>query len=157
VSGDALLLTGDGQFLELTASLQYVLDTHRPGAIRRFVLELADPERALQELAESAVRQVVSRRRLLELLTTGRRAAEQAATRQLQEQVVKIDLGLLVHSVTFQDVYPPLAVVDAYRDVSRAQSDRQRRLNEAAAYRATKLADAEARGEAVKNASLADR
>ena len=68
-----------------------------------------------------------------------------------------LDLGVHVHGITFQDVHPPLAVVDAYRDVSRAESDRQRRTNEAAAYRAEKLADAEARATAIVNAAQADR
>ena len=61
-----------------------------------------------------------------------------------------------IHGITFQDVHPPLAVVDAYRDVSRAESDRRRRTNEAAAYRAEKLADAEARATATVNIAQAD-
>ena len=144
-SGDALILTGDGQFLEVTATLHYAIDTNRPGAIRRFVLELADPEAALQALAESSVRKVVSRRKLVELLTTDRREAEEAATRLLREQAGAIDLGVVVQGITFQDVHPPLAVVDSYRDVSRAESDRQRRINEAATYKTEKLLGAEAR------------
>ena len=102
--GDALLLTGDGQFLEVTASVQYVLDAARPGAIRRFVLELDDPEGTLQVLAQSAVRKVVSRRKLVDLLTRGRREAEEAATRLLREEAARIDLGVLIQAVTFQDV-----------------------------------------------------
>ena len=39
-----LLLTGDGQFLEISASLQYSVDTSRPDAIRRFALGVAEPE-----------------------------------------------------------------------------------------------------------------
>ena len=35
---DSLLLTGDGQYLEITASLQYAIDPGRPEAIRRFAL-----------------------------------------------------------------------------------------------------------------------
>jgi Cu+-exporting ATPase len=153
---DALLLTGDGQFLEVTASLQYAIDTIRPGAIRRFVLEAADPQRLLQSLAESAVRQVISGRRLVPLLTTSRREAEEAATALLRQQVDRIDLGVVILGITFQDVHPPLAVVDAYRDVSRAESDRQRRINEAAALRAEKLTEAEARAQAMKNTAGAE-
>jgi regulator of protease activity HflC (stomatin/prohibitin superfamily) len=90
-------------------------------------------------------------------LTRGRGAAEAAATRNLKQRLEKLDLGMRIHGITFQDVHPPLAVVDAYRDVSRAESDRQRRANEAAAYRALKLAEAEARATATVNAALADR
>jgi membrane protease subunit HflK len=63
----------------------------------------------------------------------------------------------MIVGVQFQDVHPPLAVVDAYRDVSRAESDRRRRHNEGVTYRATALA--EARGEAaqIRNRAEADR
>ncbi len=67
-----------------------------------------------------------------------------------------LDLGIYIQGITFQDVHPPLAVVDAYRDVSRAESDRRRRTNEAAAYRAEKLTEAEARATATVNIAQAD-
>jgi Cu+-exporting ATPase len=152
-----LLLTGDGQFLEMTASVQYTIDTDRSEAFRRYVLGVASVEPVIQVLAESAVRSVVARRALLDLLTTGRREAESAATALFQERLRKVAIGVVVHRIMLQDVHPPLAVVDAYRDVSRAQSDRQRRINEAAAYRAEKLADADARAEATVNSALADK
>lgn len=153
---DSLLLTGDGQFLEATASLQYSIDAGRPGAVRRFVLELENPDAMLQALAQSAVRQVVSRRKLVDLLTTDRRAAEEAATERLREQAARLDLGVVVRGITFQDVHPPLAVVDSYRDVSRAESDRQRRVNEAAAYQVEKLTAADAQAQASRNAAQAE-
>jgi P-type Cu+ transporter len=43
-------------------------------------------------------------------------------------------------AVAFQDVHPPLAVVDAYRDVSRATSESQTRRNQGLAYQAERLA-----------------
>jgi len=156
-AGDALLLTGDGQFLEISASVQYAIDASRPGSLRRIALGVASPEAALQVLAEAAVRQIVASRALLEILTVGRREAEAAATRKLEQRLEVLDLAIHVHGITFQDVHPPLAVVDAYRDVSRAESDRQRRSNEAAAYRAEKLADAEASATATVNFAQADR
>ncbi len=155
-AGDTLLLTGDGQFLEISASVQYAVDTSRPGSLRRIALGVAEPEASVQTLAESAVRQTVARRPLLDILTVGRRAAEAAATRRLEQSVGSLDLGMQIRGITFQDVHPPLTVVDAYRDVSRAQSDRLRRVNEAGAYRAEKLADAEARAKATVNAAQAE-
>jgi Cu+-exporting ATPase len=155
-SGSALLLTGDGQYLEMTASVQYGIDSSRSNAIRRFLLGIDRPEPAIGVLAESAVRKVVARRGLLDILTRGRHAAEAAATEELQERLGTVDIGVLVHGIMFQDVHPPLGVLDAYRDVSRAQCDHQRRINEAAAYRAEKLADADGRALAAKNSALAD-
>ena len=78
---EALLLTGDGRYVELSATLQYAIDPIEPGRSRRFVFDVADGEAALRPLAESAVREVVGRRALLDLLTTRRREAEEAAAR----------------------------------------------------------------------------
>jgi Cu+-exporting ATPase len=154
---DMLLVTGDGQYLELMATLQYSLDASRPEAIRRFVLGAAGLEPAIQSLGESAVRAEIGRRPLLALLTGARSEAERAASERLRSSLDKLGLGVKVLGITFQDVHPPLTVLDAYRDVSRAESDRQRRVNEAEAYRAEKLGDAEGRAKGIANAALGER
>jgi Cu+-exporting ATPase len=147
--GEALLLTGDGRYVELTATVQYALDLSGPESLRRFVLEVADPENALRPLAESVVREVVGRRPLLELLTDGRRDAEVDSARLLQQRLTAYRFGVAVRGILIQDMHPPLAVVDAYRDVSRAVSDRQRRNNEANAYRDRALAEATGKAQRV--------
>ena len=69
----ALLLTGDGRYVEVAATLQFSIDPADPEALRRFVFHVANGEAALSPLAESAVREVVGRRPLLDLLTSQRR------------------------------------------------------------------------------------
>ncbi|MFO0951755.1 MAG: FtsH protease activity modulator HflK [Isosphaeraceae bacterium] len=154
---ESLLLTGDGHLVELAASTQYRLDPTREEALREFAFGVSSPEDALRSLAESSVRQVVGRTSLEALLTSGRSEAEREAAKMLQSRIDRYGLGLRVNAVTFQEVHPPLAVVDAYRDVSRAESDRQRRRNEAAAYLAGASADAQGRAEATRNRSEAER
>ena len=80
-----------------------------------------------------------------------RHEIEQAAARLLQERIDAYGLGLVVTGVAFQDVHPPLAVVDAYRDVSRAASDRQRRVNEGETYRAETRAQAQGKAAVIVN------
>jgi HflK protein len=155
--GDALLVTGDGRYLELTATLQYSVDASRLESIRRYVLGVAGLEPALRSLGESAVRAEVGRRPLLELLTAARSESEAAATERLRARLWAIDPGIRLLRITFQDVHPPLAVIDAYRDVSRAESERQRRINEAGAYRAQKLGEAEGQAKAIANAAQGER
>ncbi len=154
---DALLLSGDGRYVELAATLQFSIDPADPGALRRYVFEVADGEDALRPLAESAVRDVIGRRPLQELLTSGRRAAEVAAAQLLQERLGAYRFGILVRGISFQDIHPPLAVVDAYRDVSRASSDRQRRINDARAYHDQALEDAKGKSQATLHGAEAAR
>jgi P-type Cu+ transporter len=155
--GPALLLTGDGQYVEVAATLQFAIDPADPDAVRRFVFDLADGEAALKPLAESVVREVIARRSLLELLTTQRREAEAAAAALLTERFAAYRFGLAVRGISFQDLHPPLEVVDAYRDVSRAASDRQRRANEAKAYHDRVTAEASGKARATIHAAEADR
>jgi Cu+-exporting ATPase len=154
---EALLMTGDGQLVELAASAQYRVDSKNPEALQAYAFGVSDPDEALRPLAESAVRTVVGRAPLESLLTQGRQGAEKAAAGLLQERVDRYKLGLVVTGVAFQDVHPPLAVVDAYRDVSRAESDRQRRSNEGQAYRAEALASARGQAAATANRAEADK
>jgi Cu+-exporting ATPase len=154
---EALLLTGDGQLVELAAIAQYQLDARRPGSLRDFAFASKDPESALRPLAESAVRNVIGRETLERLLTSARRDAERASARLLQARIDACGLGLEVTEVAFQDVHPPLPVLDAYRDVSRAESDRQRRRNEAATYQAEAAASARGASAATLNRAEADR
>ena len=91
IEDEGLLLTGDGRYVELAATLQYTIDRSDPGALERFVFDVADGEAALRPLAESAVREVVARRELLDLLTAGRREAEDAAASLLRSGWRPID------------------------------------------------------------------
>ncbi len=151
------MLTGDGRYVEMAATLEYTIDRSEPGALERFAFTIADSDAALRPLAESAVREVVARRELLDLLTAGRRQAEDAAASLLRQRLAAYRFGIAVRRVEFQDIHPPLAVLDAYRDVSRAVSDRQRRVNEAIAYRDRIVTEAGGRSRAIGQAAEADR
>jgi Cu+-exporting ATPase len=153
---EALLMTGDGQLIELTASAQYRLDPDSE-ALRRYAFGVADAEKALRPLAESAVRAVVGRRALDGLLAGHRHEVERAAAADLQRRVKQYGLGILIVAVAFQDVHPPLVVVDAYRDVSRAESERQTRRNQAITYRAERVTLAEGQAAATLQQAEADR
>jgi P-type Cu+ transporter len=154
---EALLLTGDGGYVEVSATLQFSIDRDDPESIRRYVFEVGDLENALRPLAEAAVREVVSRRPLLDLLRAGRREAENTAANLLQERLTAYRFGIVVRNIAFQDIHPPLAVVDAYRDVSRATSDQERRVNEANSYRDQILVEAKGKAQATVHAALADQ
>jgi Cu+-exporting ATPase len=147
----ALLLTGDGRYVELAATLQFALDSAHPEALRRFVFEVADARSALRPLAESAVREVVGRRALLDLITSGRAAAEAEAARLLEARLSAYRFGVALRGISFQDIHPPLEVVDAYRDVSRATSDRQRRGSDAGAFRERIVTEASGQARAIVN------
>jgi Cu+-exporting ATPase len=156
LEAEALLITGDGQFVEVAATAEFHLDP-RPESLRALAFGTVDPELALRPLAESSVRSIVARRTLEDLLTKGRTEAELASKASLQGRVDASKLGLVITGVTFQDVHPPLPVVDAYRDVSRAEIDKLRKVTEGTTYRATRLATAEGLAASTIQKAEADR
>jgi len=153
---ESLLLTGDGQLVEVAATAEYRFDP-RPESLQALAFGTLDPEAALRPLAESAIREAVGRRSLDDLLTRGRAEAERASAAALRNRVEAARLGLVITGVWFGDVHPPLAVVDAFRDVSRAGSDRLRRLAEGETYRSGRLASAGGLAAALVERAEADR
>ncbi len=132
---EALLLTGDGRYVELAATLQFSIDPADPRVAPP--LRLRGRRWGERPAAAGGVGRARGRRPAAAARPADRRAARGrgAAARLLQERLAAYRFGIAVRGISFQDIHPPLAVVDAYRDVSRAASDRQRRVNEANAYR----------------------
>lgn len=132
---DAIALTGDQSLVEIGAAVQYRIDD-----VRAWHYSAREPEKVLQVAAQSVVREVLARKPLLdgnnesaEILTAGRAELEREIGRRLQGEVDRLGMGvrLLDGGVCLVDVHPPLAVVDAFRDVSRAFKERERSKNEA--------------------------
>jgi Cu+-exporting ATPase len=146
---EVLLMTGDRSLVELAVTIQY-----RVADLRAFRFGSREPERLLKAAAESVVREVVATQPLLdrgqpgeqdaELLAAGRGAVERAVGERLQKRANELGLGveILAQGICLRDVHPPLAVVDAFRDVSAAYKERERLKNEADAFRRDRLIQA---------------
>jgi Cu+-exporting ATPase len=139
---EAVALTGDQSLVEIGAAVQYRIDD-----LRAWHFATREPHRLLQATAQSVARQVLAGRPLLggkvagdaaarEILTTGRSELEREMRYRLQTELDVLGVGvkLLDEGVCLIDVHPPLAVVDAFRDVSSAFKERERRKNEGDAY-----------------------
>ncbi|RUL87607.1 cation-translocating P-type ATPase family protein [Tautonia sociabilis] len=157
ISGEeALLMTGDGRLVELMATVQYRLGRSIDD-LKAFAFGVEEAEPALRSLAEASLREVVGRRPLDELLTASRGEAERATTDALRRRADAIGLGVEIIRVFFRDAHPPLPVVDAYRDVSRAGRDAEALANAARSDRAERLAEARGTAAATLAAASADR
>ncbi len=153
---ESLLLTGDGQLVELTATVQYQIQ-RSPEALRSYAFGTADADNALRPMAEAAVRAVASQQKLDGLLTFDRQAAEAAVAQEIRQRVQQYGLGLEIIGVAFQDVHPPLPVLSSYRDVSRAEQEQQAKRNQGLAYEAERLADGRGQSTASLQAAEADQ
>lgn len=124
VPAEAFTLAGDEVAVELTAEAQY-----RIRDLRQFAYASADPDPLLRAATESALRQVVARRRLESILTDARPVIEAECLRIVQEAADRYRLGIEVTEIALLDVHPPPTVVPAYRDVANALEEHEQSVN----------------------------
>jgi membrane protease subunit HflK len=127
---EALMLTGDENILEIQYTVFWKIDD-----AGKFLFNIASPEATVKAAAESAMREVIGNTQAQFALAEGRTQIEQSAQTLLQSILNDYDSGILITQLQLRAVEPPEKVIDAFRDVQRAQADRERARNEAEAYR----------------------
>jgi membrane protease subunit HflK len=113
---------------------------------REFLFDVADQERVIRAVSQSAMREVVGQTRAQAILTTGKNAVEAQVMEITQKLLDDYKAGVMITSVNLGDVQPPREVADAFAEVVRAGQNQQQLINEAEQYRNQqfRLADGEA-------------
>ena len=142
VPEESLMLTGDENIVDVDFTVIWQISD-----AGNFLFNIQNPETTVKAVAESAMREVVGRRTLQPVLTD-RAQTEQAVADLMQQTLDNYEAGIAITSVNLQQVDPPTAVIDAFRDVQAARADQERAINEAQAY-ANRVVP-EARGEAAR-------
>ncbi len=140
---ETLMLTGDQNMIEMSAVVHY--DLEKP---EDFLFQQLDPDATIRAAAEASFRSVVNSTSLDELITTGRRDAEQAVAEELQSRLERYRVGARVRHVAIQDLHPSVEVVDAFRAVAGALEEKSRMINEAEGYANEQVALARGQAEA---------
>ena len=143
VSREASMLTGDENIVNVELIVQY-----RISDIEDYVFNVADQGHAVRSVVEAAVRQVVGRSAIDEVLTEGKFKLQSEIEQQVKDVFELYQLGLHVENVKLQTVSVPREVDHAFKDVASAREDRERLRNEAEAYQNEVIP--RARGEAQK-------
>lgn len=141
VRDEGLMLTGDENIVEVG----FVVYWHIQDA-QKYLFNIRNSETSVKEVAESAMREVVGQSNIQPILTAAREKTEQAVQKLVQEVLDRYVAGIRVDGVRLQKIDPPAQVIDAFRDVQAAATDRERLQNEAFAY-ASRIVP-EARGDA---------
>jgi membrane protease subunit HflK len=98
------------------------------------VFNILGPRDTVKAAAESIMREVVGLKTIDGILTTDRKSVETDAQKRIQDVLDGYRAGVLVKQVQLQSVDAPAEVLSAYRDVTAAQQDQQRAVNEAETY-----------------------
>ncbi len=126
---ESQMLTGNLNIVKVDLIIQYrIIDPVK------FLFKVRDIE-ATSRPIEAALRQVVGKHEIDEILTSGKGQIQEETMILLQRILDSYDAGLKIVAVQLQDVHPPDAVVDAFKDVASAREDREKLINEAEAYR----------------------
>lgn len=137
------MLTADEQYVFIDMVVQY-----RRSDPVKFTFEVVNPELTLQDVTESALREVVGTTQL-ESLVTGRREEIASRTQEvLQNTLDSYNAGITVTSISLEQVNYPQNVQEAVDDAQKARNDSERFQLEADAYARDVIP--RARGEAAR-------
>lgn len=141
VPTEALMLTGDENIVEAQIIVQY-----RVTDPSKYLFDLKDPEEALRATAEVALRSMVGRTKIDDVITTGREQVQIETSKWLQTLMNNYQSGVVVTEVKLQTVDAPDEVKEAFHDVVRAREEKEKLINQAMGYQADLIP--RARGEA---------
>ncbi|MDH4061339.1 MAG: FtsH protease activity modulator HflK [Aquincola sp.] len=128
---DSSMLTQDENIVDIRFTVQY-----RRVNARAYLFENFRPDEAVQQAAETAVREVVGRTKVDEVLYEKRAALAADLVKSIQIQLDRLKAGILVDNVNVQNVQVPEQVQAAFNDAVKAAADRDRFKNEGQAYAA---------------------
>jgi modulator of FtsH protease HflK len=130
----ALMLTEDLNIVEAHFEVQYTLKDAKEFSFNNLFVN-RDPGKVIEQVAETATREVIGKRKMDALLSQGGRAdVMQAAAKLMQDILDRYVTGIRVTKVNLQSINPPEQVVEAFNDVNKAEQDRDRLRNEGQAY-----------------------
>ena len=141
VGHSALMLTEDQNIVDVSLTVQYVVDDPVD-----FVVNVRQPEESLRQATESALRHTVGGSTMDDVIGQGRAAMAQDVQSRLQEYLTYYGTGITVLTVNLDRGAPPSQVEAAFDDVQKAREDEERFINEANAY--AEQVVPEARGDA---------
>ena len=128
---ESQMLTGDKNIVDVHFRVIWQIDPAKP---EDYVFNILSPRETVKAVSESIMREVVGRQTIDGILTTDRKAVETDVQKRMQVVLDGYRAGVLVKQVQLQSVDAPSQVISAYRDVTAAQQDQQRAVNEADTY-----------------------
>jgi membrane protease subunit HflK len=135
------MLTGDQNLIDLAYTVRWNIRTPE-----LYLFQLAKPDETIQEVAESAMRAVISQVSLNDAMGDRRAEIENEAAQNMQRILDAYHSGIQIQGIAIKQADPPTEVNDAFKEVTAAQQDAKSYVNQANAY-ALQLT-AKAQGEA---------
>ena len=125
---EAVMLTGDLNVAVVEWIVQY-----RVSDPELYLFRVRNLEETFRAMNEAIMRETVGDRTVTEVVTVGRQEIETSVEARLQTLTDQYQMGITIDQVVLQDVNPPDPVRPSWDEVSQAQQQAQRAVNEALA------------------------
>jgi membrane protease subunit HflK len=126
---ESLMLTDDENIVDLQFAVQYLVKDSRD-----FVFNVRRPDESAQQIAETAMREVIGKNRMDAILYETQVDVANKARDLMQQIHDRYGTGITVSTVTIQNAQPPEQVQAAFDDAVKAGQDRERQKNEGQSY-----------------------
>lgn len=123
------MLTDDENIIDIQFAVQYILKNPE-----EFLFNNREPENAVLQAAETAIREIIGKSKMDFVLYEGREQVAAKATELMQDILDRYKIGIAISKVTMQNAQPPEQVQAAFDDAVKAGQDRERQKNEGQAY-----------------------
>lgn len=143
VPQESLMLTGDENIVDINFIVQWKIDN-----LKYFIFNIYNTRDTVRNVAESAMREVIGVTSIDKAITDGRSSVEMEAKNLAQKVLNTYKSGVEITSLKLLKAEPPVEVIDAFRDVQTAKTDKEREINRALAF--VNEVIPRARGEAAK-------
>jgi HflK protein len=134
VAEEALLLTGDGNIIDISAAAQY-----RVQDAVAYAYNIADADALVRSVTLAVLREVVGTMPLDTIPTTARGTIERVGIQRIQALLDTYHSGLQMVSLCLLYVHAPEEVHRAFRDVASAQEDKLYTINRAQTFAEEKV------------------
>lgn len=145
-----LMLTGDENIIDIDFVINWRV--YEP---RDYLFNVVDVENSsgtnvlIEQIGESAMREVVGTSAFEPITTTGRTAVETRTRDLMQQTLNSYKAGIEIISISLRGASAPDEVVSVQREVSSAEQDKAKREAEAIAYRNKVVPEAEGQAQRV--------
>jgi membrane protease subunit HflK len=129
ISHKSSMLTKDENIVDIEMAVQYKVKD-----VADYSFRVVNPDDALRQATETAVREVIGTSTMDFVLTEGRSAIQAGTKERIQDLLDTYKTGLIVDSVNMQPAKPPNQVKASFDDAIKSREDYQRLINEAEAY-----------------------
>jgi len=124
------VLTSDVNLVDLRFAVQYQFTDPK-----KVLFQVKEPETTLSEVSEMAIREIVGRSELDDVLVGKTRPEITRRTKELiQHTLNTYNAGITITTVNLTDVQVPDPVISSQRDANKALADQERFVKEAQAY-----------------------